>query len=39
MIVLGLTDSKGNDTDIPQDILTFISRVCGNRTKLEAEYV
>jgi hypothetical protein len=39
MIVLGLTDSHGNDTDIPQDILTFISRVCGNRTKLEAEYV
>ena len=39
MIVLGLTDSHGNDTDIPQDILTFISRVCGNRAKLEAEYV
>ena len=39
MIVLGLTDDDGNDTDIPQDILTFISRVCGNRAKLEAEYV
>jgi hypothetical protein len=39
MIVLGLADSHGNDTDIPQDILTFISRVSGNRAKLEAEYV
>jgi hypothetical protein len=39
VIVLGLTDKHGNDTDIPQDILTFISRVCGNRAKLEAEYV
>ena len=39
MIVLGLTDGDGNDTDIPDDILGFISRVCGNRAKLEAEYV
>jgi hypothetical protein len=39
MIVLGLDDGDGNDTDIPQDILAFISRVCGNREKLEAEYV
>jgi hypothetical protein len=39
MIVLGLDDGDGNDTDIPQDILAFISRVCGNRVKLEAEYV
>jgi|TARA_R110000822_G_scaffold3087_4_gene14034 hypothetical protein len=39
MIVVGLTDSHGNDTDIPQDILAFIERVCGNRAKLEAEYV
>lgn len=39
MIVVGLTDSHGNDTDIPADILGFISRVCGNRAKLEAEYV
>ena len=39
MIVLGLTDRHGNDTDIPKDILTFISHVCGNRAKLEAEYV
>jgi hypothetical protein len=39
MIVLGLADSHGNDTDIPQDILKFISHVCGNRAKLEAEYV
>lgn len=39
MIVLGLTDDEGEDTDIPKDILDFISRVCGNRVKLEAEYV
>lgn len=39
MVVLGLSDEDGNDTDIPDDILGFINRVCGNRAKLEAEYV
>ena len=39
MIVVGMTDAEGNDTDIPQDILGFIKRVCGDRVKLEAEYV
>jgi len=38
-IILGVTDEEGNDTDIPQDILDFIKRVCGDRKKLEAEYV
>jgi hypothetical protein len=37
-IILGVTDEEGNDTDIPQDILDFIKRVCGDRKKLEAEY-
>lgn len=39
MIVLGVTDEEGNDTDIPEDILAFVKRVCGDRKKLEAEYV
>jgi len=39
MIVLGLTDKHGNDTDIPKDILEFIKRVCGDRAKLQADYV
>jgi hypothetical protein len=38
MIVLGVSDEEGNDTDIPEDILAFIKHVCGDRKKLEAEY-
>jgi hypothetical protein len=38
MIVLGKDDGEGNDTDIPQDILAFIKKVCADKNKIEAEY-
>jgi hypothetical protein len=38
MIVLGKDDGEGNDTDIPQDILAFIKKVCADKNKVEAEY-
>jgi hypothetical protein len=38
MIVLGKDDGEGNDTDIPQDILAFIKKVCADKQKVEAEY-
>lgn len=38
MIVLGKDDGEGNDTDIPQDILAFIKKVCADKNKVETEY-
>ena len=38
MIVLGKDDGEGNDTDIPQDILAFIKKVCADKNKIDAEY-